>query len=107
MRIEAKKRRSLMLLPVLLAALLLSASCSEISAANERVTTVTFDVDGMSCAGCENSIKTEVGNLKGVTNCTADHKSGHAVVTYNPKHIDTELIGDAIVNLGYKVTGSQ
>lgn len=46
---------------------------------------VAFAVRGMTCEGCENSVRTAVGNLPGVTGVSASHSA---------QQIDVDFVGD-------------
>ncbi len=67
--------------------------------------TETIKVSGMTCGGCENSIKSSVAKLEGVREVQADHAAGRATVTYDPAKVDRAAIKGAIEKLGYKVEG--
>jgi copper chaperone CopZ len=69
-------------------------------AANETV--LHFDVQGMSCSGCENAIVSKLTDMPAVTACTASHESGTAEVTVTDPSVQTAIAG-AIVDLGYEV----
>jgi len=40
----------------------------------------TIDVQGMSCDGCEETVKDALGDVPGVTDATADRETGSATV---------------------------
>lgn len=65
-------------------------------------TTTVFKVSGMHCTGCEQSIKSEVAKLAGVTTVEADHAKGTAKVTYDPAQAKPEAIVAAIGRAGYQ-----
>ncbi|KAA3619376.1 MAG: heavy-metal-associated domain-containing protein [Calditrichaeota bacterium] len=62
---------------------------------------VTIDVQGMTCAGCETSIKMAVKKIAGVKNVEASFSEGTAVVTVNPEKAQEQQIIDAINKIGY------
>jgi copper chaperone len=61
---------------------------------------LTFNVEGMDCGGCEESIKRSVGKLPGIQQVTADHVSGRVDVTGDP---DESKVREAIVDAGFDV----
>ena len=69
--------------------------------------TVKLDVEGMSCTGCENTIKDAVSKVAGVTSVTASHTEGLAVVKYDTTKASLKSISDAITNAGYTVKGEK
>lgn len=102
------RRRSFVLCAgATLALALVIAGCTSRSAvAADAVETVvsTFDVDGMTCGGCEAGVKMTVGKLDGVRTVTASHKEGRADVTYDPIQLTAQQIAEAIGKLGYEAT---
>ena len=66
-----------------------------------QTTTSTFDVEGMTCGGCEAGVKLKVKKLDGVTSVDASYDEGTTVVTYDPEKVTTEQIIAAIQELGY------
>lgn len=68
---------------------------------DEAETTSTFDVEGMTCGGCEAGVKLKVKKLDGVTSVEASYDEGTAVVTYDPEKVTPGQIIAAIEELGY------
>lgn len=66
-----------------------------------QTTTSTFDVEGMTCGGCEAGVKLKVKRLDGVAAVDASYDDGTAVVTYDPEKVTPEQIIAAIEELGY------
>lgn len=64
--------------------------------------TIELSVQGMSCGGCENSVKVAVGDIAGVGSVEADHESGRVTVTSNGT-ADVDAIKAAIVEAGFVV----
>ena len=102
-------------LPVVAAAALAtvcSAGCGsppEHSAETEEVALVhtqhaSFDVEGMTCASCEVSIKLALKRIEGVTEVTADADAGRASATFDPDRTDPLALAAAITRLGYEAT---
>jgi copper chaperone CopZ len=68
-------------------------------------TRVEVSISGMTCTGCEQTIKANVSKLEGVGEVKADFKEGKAIIDYDPGFADTAKIRLAITQSGYKVTG--
>jgi len=64
--------------------------------------TVTYDVEGMTCSGCENAIKSAVRKMDGVVSAEASHGDKRAIVGYEEGRVRPEQIQAAIERLGYK-----
>ncbi|NVO20995.1 MAG: heavy-metal-associated domain-containing protein [Bacteroidetes bacterium] len=80
------------------------AATSAVSVTNK---TINLAVDGMTCTGCENTIKEAVGKVAGVSEVTASHTEGLAVVKYDSTKTNVKTISDAITEAGYTVTGEK
>jgi len=65
-------------------------------------TTSTFQVQGMSCGHCVNSVQTEVSALDGVTSVDVDLATGRVTVTSDTP-IDTDAVTAAVEEAGYEV----
>ena len=81
-------------------ALIGTSSASDVAAAG--TVTKVFDVEGMTCGGCEVAVRKAVGKLEGVDNVKASHEDGRAEVTYDPGKVTIEQIVEAIEKLGYQ-----
>ncbi|PMC64738.1 hypothetical protein CJ203_03515 [Corynebacterium tuscaniense] len=58
-----------------------------------------FNVDGMTCAHCEASVKDEISEVPGVTGVNADHTTGDVEVIGSG--FTREQIADAVEEAGY------
>lgn len=67
--------------------------------------TYSFDVEGMTCTGCEQTIQANVRKLNGIQLVSASHTEKKAVVSFDPDKTDTIAIKNAITGSGYTVTG--
>jgi len=66
---------------------------------------LSFDVEGMSCSGCEGNVSEALNDLRGVKSVNADHEDGNVSVTYEEKKTDAAEMNDAIEGAGYEVVG--
>lgn len=65
--------------------------------------TIEIAVYGMTCGGCEKTVKTAVGNLPGVQDVSASHTDSLAVVTFDKTKSGFEEMKAAITDKGYEV----
>ncbi|MCX7877426.1 MAG: cation transporter [Ignavibacteria bacterium] len=68
--------------------------------------TVEFHTSGMTCTGCENTIKSKVKKVDGVKDVKADYKTGIVRTEFDPSRTNPEAIKEAIISSGYKVEHS-
>jgi len=68
-------------------------------------TTATYTVVGMTCGHCVASVTEEVAAISGVTDVDVDLASGRLSVNSDAP-IDDELVRAAVVEAGYRVSGS-
>lgn len=64
---------------------------------------VVINVKGMTCGGCEKSVKNALTNLSGVEHVGIDLKTGQVDVAYNNEEISLEKICEEIEDIGYDV----
>jgi copper ion binding protein len=67
--------------------------------------TTSFQVQGMTCGHCVNSVSTEVGALPGVTDVQVDLASGQLTVT-SESPLDTDAVRAAVDEAGYDLVGA-
>lgn len=65
--------------------------------------TQTLKVEGMSCAHCENAVKTAVGALSGVDSVTVDLAAKTVTVVFDNGAVGSDAIKSAIEDQGYDV----
>lgn len=64
--------------------------------------TITMDVEGMTCNGCETAIENSIKNIDGVGSVKADHKKGLAEIGYDSTKTGHSAFVTAIESSGYK-----
>lgn len=69
----------------------------------ELETTYEINISGMTCTGCEEHVKLEVGKLQGISGLDVSYENSNAVVTFDKTILDIEQINETINNTGYKV----
>ncbi|MGW9192463.1 heavy-metal-associated domain-containing protein [Micromonospora chersina] len=67
--------------------------------------TTTYQVQGMTCGHCVNSVSTEVNALPGVTDVQVDLASGRVTVT-SESPLDTDTVRAAVDEAGYDLVGA-
>ena len=63
----------------------------------------TFDVEGMTCAGCEAHVESEVNKLDGIISVKASYENANTIVEFDKTKTDLPTIRKAIESTGYKV----
>lgn len=64
---------------------------------------VEVQCSGMTCTGCESTIKSKVKKVDGVKDVIADHKTNVVKASYDPGKTNPDAIKEAITAAGYKV----
>lgn len=68
---------------------------------------VTLRVQGMDCTGCEQRLGIALKRLDGVSEATADHRTGELKVRYDPAVTTCEALIERVETAGYEVGGSK
>jgi copper chaperone len=66
------------------------------------VQTTIIKINGMTCMGCVNSVKTVLSNLAGVKQVEASLDPAQATVQYDPTHTSINVLKEAIVDAGFE-----
>lgn len=69
------------------------------------VKTIELHVTGMTCEGCENTVKEAVNKVEGVTSSEASHVAELTTISYDTTLTDVDKLSAVINDLGYKVEG--
>lgn len=69
--------------------------------ANDK--SIEIHTSGMTCTGCENTIKKKVKKVDGVKDVIADFKSNVVKASFDPAKTNPDAIKEAITSAGYKV----
>ena len=67
-----------------------------------QIDTVSFPVEGMTCAACVNRITRFLANVDGVENATVNLATETATVRFDPGRADIERLGAAVEAAGYE-----
>jgi copper chaperone len=68
------------------------------------MTDVAFEVHGMTCGGCENSVRRAIGQVPGVEDVRADHQARVVEVRFTSEP-DDEAVGTAVEDAGFDFVG--
>jgi copper chaperone CopZ len=76
-----------------------------VEVAAENLTTISFEVEGMTCPSCENSVKQSLEKIDGVIEAQASHLDKRTVVQYDKSRVTAGEMEEVIESRGYNVTG--
>ncbi|MBI9035293.1 MAG: cation transporter [Bacteroidales bacterium] len=68
---------------------------------------IRFDVKGMTCEGCENSVKTAIMKINGIEEVTASHVEEEVCISFVAGTIDLHQVTEAITATGFIVNGEK
>ena len=64
---------------------------------------VSLDVTGMKCGGCEDNVKTKLNAVDGVNSVEASHKENTVTVDFDADNTSVEAITAVITGAGFVV----
>ena len=70
---------------------------------NDQVERVSFDVEGMTCTGCEASVKHAVQNVDGVLETEVSYATRSATIAFDNTKTDRNALVQAINSTGFRV----
>ncbi len=70
-----------------------------------NIVTINFEVEGMTCTGCEGAVVRSLKSLEGVAEVEASHQTAKAVVKYDKTLVTEKKMEEAIFSSGYAVSG--
>ena len=76
----------------------------QIAADKSNIQTVEVKIKGMTCAGCEAHVNSEVNKLAGILKVETFYAKGKALVQFDKSKTDVKQIEKAVNATGYKVT---
>jgi mercuric ion transport protein len=74
---------------------------------NASLEKIEFQIEGMTCSGCEHHISTEINKLKGIAALSVSYEKGNAVVNFDKQQTTVNQILAAIDSTGYKAINYQ
>jgi mercuric ion transport protein len=82
-----------------------SSNSESIKFSADNLTELRFDVRGMSCTNCENTVCKSVKELPGIAEIKASYLDSFALVKFDKTKTNAESIKQAIESKGYEVKG--
>ena len=67
--------------------------------------TITLAVEGMTCEGCENTVKESVEKIPGIASAKASYKDKSVIIAFDSTQAQVNDISMAITGVGYEVKG--
>lgn len=64
---------------------------------------VSINVSGMKCGGCENTVNKALEAMEGVLSVKASHLEKRVDVEFDPTKVELDEIEDAIADAGFSV----
>ena len=64
---------------------------------------INLNVEGITCGGCEKSIRNALLSNDGVSEATASHETGVVAIEYDDGKIQQEQLKQAIVDAGFDI----
>lgn len=64
---------------------------------------INFNVEGITCGGCEKSIRNALLERKGVTDVSASHETGVVAIDFDDSQIQQDALKQAIEDAGFDV----
>ncbi len=64
---------------------------------------VSLNVAGLKCGGCENNVKTKLSEVAGILEVNASSKENRVDVIFEPDNVNLDAITQAITDAGYVV----
>lgn len=91
-----EKTMKMSLLAILFAGVMMAGTVGAEEAGAAKTQTVTLNVKGMMCGGCEKAVAGTYKKVEGVTDVKADNAAGTATVTYDPTKTNPEALAKAL-----------
>lgn len=67
------------------------------------IQSITFEIEGMTCGGCEAHVENDVNKLPGIIKINASYEDANAKVAFDQTKVNLATIEDAINGTGYIV----
>ena len=70
---------------------------------SNNIQSASFQIKGMTCAGCEEHVNSEISKVPGVLDYKTSYANRNSIVTFDSSRVDEQTIEVAINKTGYKV----
>lgn len=74
---------------------------------NKNIQTAIFTIKGMTCAGCEEHVNSELAKVNGVLKSVTSYTKRNSVVRFDKTKTTTQQIHSAITKTGYKIVATK
>ena len=65
--------------------------------------TININVEGMTCGGCEKSVRNALLTNAGVTEATASHETGIVAIEFDDSKVNQEQLQQVIEDAGFDI----
>ena len=70
----------------------------------ENTTTISLQIEGMTCSGCSSHIEKDLSKIEGIVSCLVNHETGKGEFTFDKDKLNKLAVIDAVNKVGnYKV----
>lgn len=69
--------------------------------------TIMMNINGMTCLGCVNSVKSLLDKIPGVNDADVSLENGQVTIQYNAEKTDVNQFKEAIMEAGFEVNISE
>jgi mercuric ion transport protein len=83
--------------------LYLNIRCEVANVKESNSSEVIYNIKGMTCAGCEVHIESEVNKLEGIIKVKANLEKANTIVKYDKTKVSSNEIEDAVRKTAYKI----
>ena len=73
-----------------------NSSSQESCANNEHTTTVVCNIEGMTCGGCEQTVKAKLSQIEGLEVESISHTDGKAICKFSTEKVDEAKIKEIL-----------
>lgn len=80
----------------------LKPETQKVASPSTTVQKIEVQIEGMTCTGCEEHVKSEINKLDGITNLAVSYENGNAIVDFDSQKTGIGKITEAINKTGYQ-----
>lgn len=80
----------------------LKPETQKVASPSATVQKIEVQIEGMTCTGCEEHVKSEINKLDGITNLAVSYENGNAIVDFDSQKTGIGKITEAINKTGYQ-----
>lgn len=80
----------------------LKPETQKVASSSATIQKTEVQIEGMTCTGCEEHVKSEINKLDGITNLAVSYENGNAIVDFDSQKTGIGKITEAINKTGYQ-----